>query len=146
MEINIPCEWEIIDLLTEQDANKFGEALRGFCFEGNCEKVGCYSTFEVINVLKEVKEGKIYEEAVKILDTEYKESIHVYHLNVEEKDCWIAYNDPDDNPERMRVREPFEIVLAWYWDGDGSLLFRFNNRIVINTDCKCDYTWKWIND
>ena len=37
-----------------------------------------------------------------------------------------------------------EIVIGWYWDADGCLYFRYNNRSVINTDCKCDYTWEWI--
>lgn len=146
MKISIPKNWETIDLLIEQDPNRFGEALRNYCFVGNCKQTGCYSTFDVIPQLKEVKAGKIYKEAKKELFPEFKNTIKVYHWKLIEKDCWIAYGDPDDKPQRMRVCEPLEIVCAWYWDGDGTLYFRFNNRTVINTDCKKNYTWKFINE
>jgi hypothetical protein len=141
MKITISKDWETIDLLTEQDPNKFGEALRNYCFIGNCEQMGCYSTFDLIPQLKEIKSGKIYNEAKKVIQPE--NTLHVYHLNIIEKDCWIAYDDPEDNPQRMKICEPYEIVCAWEWDGDGTLYFRFNNRKVINTDCKKDYTWIW---
>lgn len=143
MKITIPKDWETIDLLTEQDPNKFGEALRNYCFVGNCEQTGCYSTFNVIPQLKEIKVGKIYKEAKKIIIPE--NIMHVYQFILKEKDCWIAYDDPYNKPQRMKICEPHEIICAWEWEGDGTLYFRFNNRSVINTDCKCSCGWKWIN-
>lgn len=144
MKIITPYKWKTTNLLTEDDPNDFGEALRNYCFIGNCEQTGCYSTFQLIPQLKEVKSGEIYEEAKKIPCPEYEEKIKVYHWKVIEKDCYIDYRDPDDKPQKMKIYEPFEIVCAWHWDGDGHLYFRFNNRKAENTDCKKDSEWEWI--
>lgn len=142
MKILIPCKWETVDLLTEQDPNQFGEALREYCFVGNCEQTGCYSTFKLIPQLKKFTKGKIYQEAKEVIHPE--NTLFVYHLKIEEKDCWIHYDDPEGKPNKMKMCEPIEVVCAWEWDGDGTLYFRFNNRKVINTDCKKDYVWEWI--
>lgn len=148
IKIIIPCKWKTVDLFKTEDANEFGEALRNYCFIGNCEQTGCYSTFALILQLKEIKSGKIYEEAKKVIHptnfVQIENSLHVYYQKIIEKDCWIAYNNPEDNPQRMKFCEPQEIVCAWEWEQDGILYFRFNNRKVINTDCKCSYGWKWI--
>lgn len=135
MKIVIPCDWKVVDLLTTDDPNDFGEALRNYCFVGNITQTGCYSTFDVIKHLKKVKKGEIFEEAKKEL---YDDIIPtIYHFKLKEKDCYVA---------KYKICEPYEIVCGWSWDGDGdgSLYFRFNNRKVINTDCKCDYCWEWI--
>jgi hypothetical protein len=132
MQIIIPCDYKIVDLLKTEDANKFGEALRGLCFVGNCMDLGCYTTFEVHKCLKEIKLGKIYNEAKKVICPE--NTLHVYHSKLTEKECSF---------DEYKIIEPYEIVCAWEWDGDGCLYFRFNDRKVINTDCKCDYTWNW---
>ena len=139
-----PCDWETIYLAKEKDANKFGEALRNFCFKGNCETTGCYSTFEMIDLFKKVKEGHpIYEEAKRnIWNDEVKPTVYYYKL--EEKDCYINYI-LDGKVEKMKVCDPTEIVVGWAWDGDGCLYIRWNNRIVRNDDCKKDYVWEWIN-
>lgn len=130
MKIVIPCDWKIVDLLTTDDADDFGEALRGFCFIGTSQLIGCYSTFEVNKGFNEIKEGKIWEEAKSHLwgDTIPK----VYHLKVD--------------LDNLHICEPFEIIMGWTWDGDGCLYFRFNGRKVINTDCKKSYGWEWIKD
>lgn len=141
MKIIIPKDWETIDLLTEQNPNKFGEALRNYCFVGNCMEKGCYSTFSLISILKQVTSGKIYNEAKKVIYPE--NTLHVYYFKLAEKDCWLTYYDPDNKPQRVKFCEPYEILCAWEWDGDGCLYFRFNNRKVINTDCKKDYEWAW---
>lgn len=127
-----PCDWEAIYLAREQDPNKFGEALRNYCFIGNCMETGCYSTFDLIKVLKEIKSGKIYEEVLKYVNPESEESIHAYHFKLEYKDNELGFI------------EPYELVVGWEWNGDGTLYFRWNNRSVINTDCKKDYGWDWI--
>ena len=132
MNLIIPCDWMNVDLLTEADANLFGEALRGLCFVGTYGETGCYSTFEVNKMFKQVKSGKIFEEAELYLYEDIEST--VYHYKLEEKDCYI---------EKSKICEPYEIVMGWTWDGDGCLYFRFNDRKVINTDCKKDYTWDW---
>ena len=57
-----------------------------------------------------------------------------------------TYGDIEKNSEKMKICEPYEIVCAWSWHrGYGSLYFRFNDGKVVNTDCKKDYTWEWVN-
>jgi hypothetical protein len=144
-KIIVPCDWKTVDLLSEKDANLFGEALRNYCFIGNCEQTGCYSTFELIPQLKEIKSGKIYKEALKVIfPGKYKEKIKVFACIVKEKDCYVSYDNPEGKPNKMKICEPFELICAWHWDGDGDLYFRYNNRKALNTDCKKDYVWEWV--
>jgi len=138
--IQVPCDWKIVDLLTTQNANDFGEALRGHCFIGRLSETGYYSTFRVHESFKKVTEGVIFDEAKKYLYDEVKAT--VYHFKLEEKDCYLSY-EHDGKIEKTKVCEPFEIVMGWAWDGDGSLYFRFNDRKVVNTDCKKNYIWEW---
>lgn len=38
------------------------------------------------------------------------------------------------------------VKCRWYWDGDGTLQFFFEDGSVLqNTDCKKDYVWKWFS-
>src|SRR3989304_189292 len=138
-----PCDWETVDLKTEQDPNKFGEALRGYCFVGNCMERGCYSTFKLLERFEAVNYGKIYDEAKKYIFNQYQEledlPLHVFKLELKEEDCYIEN-------AKYKIAEPFEIICAWSWDGDGCLYFCWNDRAVINNDCKCDYNWEWINE
>lgn len=140
-----PCDWETIYLATESDPNKFGEALRDYCFIGNCMETGCYSTFELLKGFEEIKSGKIYEEAFQEIAPEFKEGLKVYKYEILEKDCYLETTDMDGEIYRSKICEPLILIVAWEWNGDGTLYFRWNNRSVINTDCKCDYYWNWIN-
>lgn len=137
-----PCKWETVELTTEKDPNKFGEALRDYCFIGNCMQTGCYSTFDLIKGFEEVKSGYIYEEVFQEIAPEFKDSLKVYIYELKEEECYMEYYD-GENIIRTKFEEPFIIILAYYWDGDGTLYFRWNNRSVINFDCKKDYVWKW---
>jgi len=141
MKIIKACDWEQINLLTEQDPNKFGEALRAYCFVGNCEQRGCYSTFNVLDCFEKVESGLIFEEAKIKLFEDIEPT--VYHYKLEEKDCFLKYINDEDKYKKMRIGEPYELVIGWTWDGDGYLYFRFNDRKVINRDCKKDYNWAW---
>lgn len=143
-KIVVPSDYKVVDLLNTSDPNEFGEALRNFCFVGNCEQTGCYSTFEVIKQLKEVKSGKIFEEAQRELWEDVKPT--VYYWKVQEKDCWIEYNQPNGKPDKMKLGEPLELVLGWAWEGDGCLYIRYNNKAVVNPDCKKDYNWEWVQE
>jgi predicted choloylglycine hydrolase len=142
MRIIIPCNWKTVNLLDTTNANSFGEALRNYCFIGNCEERGCYSTFKIHECFNKVESGKIYDEVKPYLWDEIKPT--VYHLKVEEKDCYINYQAYGEiKSGSMKICEPHEIVIGWTWDGDGCLYFRFNDKKVVNTDCKKDYTWEW---
>lgn len=139
MNLFIPINWKDVDLLTTEDANDFGEALRGYCFIGRVGEKGCYSTFKISEFFKKMNSGKIYEEAKNIIQPEFEHSLIVHHFKINEEDCYITSESGE-----YKIGEPFEIVCAWEWQGDGTLYFRFNNRKVINTDCKCSYYWNWI--
>lgn len=141
MKIAIPINWKIVDLLKTQSADDFGDALRGLCFVGNCEAVGCYSTFDMHPCFKEVTEGEIFEEAKSNLYEDIPPNI--YHFKLEEEDCWMDYY-VNETLERSKICDPHEIVIGWTWDGDGCLYFRFNNRKAVNTDCKKSYGWEWV--
>ncbi len=144
MKLVIPCDWQIIDLLTEDDPNLFGEALRNLCFVGNGQQKGCYETFDVNKTFYQVTKGEILEEAKKYLFEDAQP--YIYHCKVEEKDCYLNYESYGEieNKGKMKICDPYEIVVGWSWDGDGCLYFRFNDRKVLNTDCKKDYTWEWV--
>lgn len=146
MQIQIPCDWKIVDLNTTKKANDFGEALRGYCFLGNSSDTGCYSTFEVIKCLEKVTEGKIFEEAKSNLYEDIEPTVYYYKL--EEKDCYVSYKGQNKQGEQwegtVKMYDPMELVIGWTWDGDGCLYIRFNDKAVVNTDCKKDYTWEWI--
>lgn len=144
MKIMIPCDWVTVDLLTESDANMFGEALRRHSFIGNCESVGCYSSFQLLESFTKVTKGKIFEEAKKYLWDDVEPTVYYYLL--EEKDCYLQFCGHEGKIEKSIICDPMEIVVGWTWDGDGCLYFRFNDRKVVNTDCKKDYTWKWENE
>ena len=129
MEITIPIKWKLVNLDTVSNANDFGEALRNYCFIGNCMDTGCYTTFKVDNIFKRITKGKIFNEVKNNLPIEkFATDLIVYY-----------YKRP-----KVLFFPAIEIVIGWYWDADGCLYFRYNNRSVINTDCKCDYTWEWI--
>ena len=112
--------------------NLFGETVRDYAFVKHKDyDYGCYSTFELLPEFKEVKEGELLD---KLID----------ELN--------EGNDWDEGYTRqMFIQESRpqcfsngEIHVAWYWDGDGTLLVvsEPDGRAAINTDCKKDYGWK----
>jgi len=107
----------IFDTQKTEDASLFGEALRDYAFiKENKYDLGCYSTFKLKDeFLKVGKESALGKELLKYLDDD--QDIEVYSNT--------------------------EIHLAWYWDGDGTLLIKEGNRVAINNDCKRD-GWKWI--
>lgn len=62
------------------------------------------------------------------------------------------FEDENDEEEIMDVidhggfyREK-ELVVSWYWEGDGTLLFFdcITGNGVVNDDCKKDHYWKEI--
>lgn len=144
MKILIPSDWKEVDILKTTDPNEFGESLRAYLFVGNINDTGCYTTFNVIPMMKQVKGGKIFEEAKKHLYDDIEPT--VYHYKIKEKDCWMRFDDPEGKPDKMRMCDPTEIVMGYTWEQDGCLYIRYNNRVAINNDAKCCYDWQWLEE
>ena len=112
-----------------EDSNRFGEALRNYCFiPDECGgTTGCYSTFKLRPEFKPIKKDskkwkKLFNLIVGECDKEYIAEVR----------------------DRIKMFSDGNIHLAWYWDGDGSILIVEGDKGVINTDAKCDYTWEWV--
>ena len=114
-----------IDL--NKNPNMAGEFLRNSFFKEEYEivlgkkyrKLGCYSTFNV--------EDDVISLPDEPIDEEYPEDgiYHVFSKNI--------------------VGE--EIVMKYYWDGDGQLEFHFQNgSVLVNDDCKKDYVWEYFSN
>ena len=117
---------KIFDSQTTDDPNIFGEILRSYCFVENVNGehfVGCYSTFDLKPSFKPVdKKDVLWEE-------------------------FFDYIGRDSDPKTVQVyTDGKEITLGWYWEGDGTLVIKEKDRVAINTDCKCDYTWAWVGE
>ena len=121
----------------KSDPNFLGEALRAAAFlpDGNGD-YGCYSTFKVSEDFKPVdKNSELGAKLIKLLGVS-------------------DFDDPDDPDneydefilEASSLYSAGDIHMAWYWDGDGTLLFVIDSEklAIINTDCKKDYEWRWI--
>lgn len=113
-----------------EDANDFGEALREYCFlPSNGGIYGCYSTFKL---RPEFKKFNPTEDILSILlghnyrGNEYYSGNEV--VKIEQNSCFSNGN----------------VIVAWYWDGDGTLYFREGKKAAFNNDCKKDYCWEWV--
>jgi len=98
-------------------ADQFGETLRDYFFTKS-KGVGCYSNFETESFLIE---GVMYHEAAK-----------------------KYFGECEYPPKFFADKKNFNIWLAWYWDGDGTLVVSDGNRIAVNHDCKCYHGWKFV--
>jgi hypothetical protein len=142
--IIIPKDWESIHPFEEIDPNKIGEALRYWSFIGRNGERGCYSTFDLpeffikLDAANRLKKyyNKFYERADFLCYPEQDIKLN----------CFI-YDQKEVKDEIFYV-EPLIIVIAWRWDGDGCLYFRLIGKgkdiEIINTDCKKDYTWEFV--
>jgi len=129
----LPCDWKTIDIFSEKNPNFLGEALRYFSFIGHSGQTGCYETFEVNSIYKQIFDGKYYD---KVLNAIGMKDVKNYVYLYECKGCKDEY---------FNIK-PYIFVMGWAWDGDGVLYFRVirDNRDieVINYDCKTDYEWE----
>jgi hypothetical protein len=133
-----------LDTNTIEDANVFGELLRNYCFvpDETGGTVGCYSTFKLHSAFKpftgicaeffveqflksEYFWGKWYK-AENLCKEDYKMQLDMFESFLKN-----LYTDGN-------------IIVTWHWDGDGLLLIGEDNRMVFNSDCKCNYTWEWV--
>ena len=97
-----------------KDIDILCEALRDISFK---ESLGCYDCFDM--------EYGFYE----IIDEELRQN---FKETFDLEDITLYYNPK------------YNLWTGWYWDGDGTLVFRFDKRYFINTDYKKRYDWREI--
>ena len=107
--------------LAENCPDVAGELLRELFFKQNLNagKLGCYNAFKLKDVLKE-----------------YTEPIEPSDEKIGKWNCALK-NLGDDN-------SPYYIVMKYYWDGDGELIFEAQNWSLVNGDCKKTNGWEFI--
>lgn len=122
---------KVIDTMTEENPDIVGETLREFVW-GN-EEEGCYMTFDptVPDNWEEV--------SPKELTLHQLESILGYCIY--EEGC---LEEGLDRLTVLKYKSPFSLLVAWHWDGDGTLYFNEAGRETINYDCKKNYGWEFI--
>lgn len=114
----------------ELDVNELGEIIRSCVFEKN--GYGCYSTFDTVEGFEDQDPSNIPLEIRTLL-----------------AGCF-AMNTNEIKRMTWRRSEKLNLDVFWFWDGDGTLVFRLPpyGYIIYNNDCKKDYTWsddiKWV--
>lgn len=134
MDFNQLCK-NYIENRKKTDPNFLGEMLRNYAFvPDQYGDYGCYSTFETHPDFKPVDK-----------DSELGKKL-ILALNEWWDDDDADGEDLDFIREACSLYSAGDIYCAWYWDGDGTLLFVLEKEkaAVINTDCKTDYEWKWL--
>ena len=132
-----------IDTEKLEDADEFGEILREYCFK---KKKGCYTCFGLVAgfraVPKDSEQGRTLLDKLGYSRESLLSTLRAYSSREEYKRQAIM--DFKDMYERSVLASNGVIAVAWYWDGDGTLLFQDESRAAINTDCKKDYGWEWL--
>jgi hypothetical protein len=114
----------------KQDECVLGEALLEYAFPGDGR--GCYSNFELrdsfvpfpegVDKYKNYLLGSIYE-----VDEDYPEEFHC----PEELKRIHSFIDSETN-----------LKVAWFWDGDGHLIFESDDFCIENPDIKKSSRWR----
>ena len=112
-----------------EEPNALGEALLKYSFVG--EGRGCYSNFTLRDSFKKYDKGKLTfaNFLVGVWPDDLLECAE-YKAGVEEISC---FKDEDTG-----------LIVAWLWDGDGSLAFLIDEKKKIfleNSDIKKSYNW-----
>lgn len=98
-----------------------GEVLRYISFTKN--GTGCYSNFD--------------------LEDDFEEIASTNLPNIAARIC-LGDDIEDINNIPVFYSKEKNLMVFWYWDGDGTLGFIDGNRIIFNTDCKKDHDWQEI--
>lgn len=114
------------------DPNTFGELLREYCFVGG---YGCYQTFDLKSEFVLVDKNSTLGKSLLAI-------LGVSEERLNSTDEWTR-GFAEDIYRRAYMFSNGIVHVAWYWDGDGELVFVEGDKIAINSDCKCDYNWKW---
>jgi hypothetical protein len=118
-------------MISEDKINFYGEELRRKSFVG--EGLGCYANFEIHNDYIEVA-----NDFAKSMYLPYFLDMYYLSLNIQEIfDCLQLV--------KLYINYGSNTVMAYYWDGDGSLLFITPHYAIINRDCKKINNWKELN-
>ena len=129
---------DFISKAVRNNPDIFGEALRQGCFDGSkgeCPAAGPYNLvegFEPVDPRSDLGQ--------KLLETLADEE------RMEDNDPFDVEEFLADYPGTQAYSNGL-IHIAWYWDGDGTLLFVVpsENIAVINSDCKKDYGWRFVD-
>lgn len=123
-----------IDIKDIKSPNLLGELLRHLCFIPKNE-TGCYSTFLLEDGFKKISTSS--EEGKKICEILF---------NSKGKAIYEEEYSLDDeiNEFKPRIFKKDDVTVAWYWDGDGTLYFKVDDKEIINFDCKKNYEWEWV--
>jgi hypothetical protein len=122
--------------LKEMPDDFAGELLRDFVFDQSNGETGCYSTFN-LNYRAFVKLDK---------DNPKIQKFYEYLIGKPfEGESYYGYVY-EDMKKSVQAYECLEVIVMWYWDGDGTLLIysKEDKLMFLNEDCKKDYTWKKI--
>ena len=116
---------KILELSSIKNPDIIGELFREWAF---VEPFGCYSCFDLIEGFEEDLSDKKYR-AIEVLQD--GSECEVYCQEVIER-ASVYYN------------KEYNVVVAWHWNGDGTLYFKHGETEIVNTDCKKDYTWEFV--
>ena len=109
---------EIAPLLSADTA---GELLREMSF---AEEHGCYTSFDLIPGFLPVDPFTL-------------------ELSVRTALAGCFANSQDEVKDITAFRhDRSKMLIAWRWDGDGSLVFKTDDFMLSNTDCKKSYGWE----
>ena len=109
--------------------NTLGEVLLEYVFPGDGR--GCYSNFNVRESFKEYSEGK--EFFANLMLGDYPADLFSVEEIKQDKEKISCYRE-----------EESDIEVAWFWDGDGHLIFKLGDTLLENTDIKKSYKWDFI--
>jgi hypothetical protein len=141
--IQVPKDWDVVNVWEEKDPNKIGEALLHWAFVGRNGERGCYETFKLPDFFKRI--GVSSNEYEKYFA---RANAFCYPDEGTILNCFI-FDQPEIEDEYFHVK-PLKLIIAWYWEGDGTLYFRLiggeKDIEVINTDCKKSYRWEYVED
>jgi hypothetical protein len=112
-----------LNLNPKTDPNLLGEALRDEFFVqeekqtkfGKYRQLGCYDTFEIKDDVTPLPD--------ELLDNDYPEDGY-YHVF-------------------SKLIENQEVIMKYFWDGDGELEFFFEGGFIWNDDCKKTHGWQF---
>lgn len=123
-------------IVETRNPNVFGEYVRDLAFKKKNEyDFGCYSTFELENGFRDIDPKSTFgQKLLRMLMSDYCEE-----APVEQEDIDFVLG-------AGKMATDGGLVVAWYWDGDGVLVVGCRDRYAINTDCKKDYNWEWIDE
>ena len=114
-------------MIDNENINFFGEELRRKAFTG--EGLGCYRNFEISPNYEEIINSDI-----KLMFFHY--FFNPYDLLFDRKEIDIKLNEL-----KVFFNLKTNTLMAYHWDGDGTLLFETPYYILRNSDCKKNYTW-----